>query len=124
MMISDRMLYDIFINERAVGARSIKRYLAFLSIFYIYSMAYAGPPCESALTDPAYGVIRYEAGQPVAPDHVIIPLIVGDGIGPEVTKATQAILEAAVKKAYGENRSIRWIEVEAGLKAFQERGSA
>lgn len=48
-----------------------------------------------------------------------IPLVKGDGVGPEVTASMVAIIDAAVEKAYGEQRRIVWKEVLAGGKAFE-----
>lgn len=56
-------------------------------------------------------------------DIRIVPLVKGDGVGPEVTGAMVEILDAAVSKAYGEDRRIEWQEVLAGGKAFEECGT-
>ena len=52
-----------------------------------------------------------------------IPLVKGDGVGPEVTASMVAIIDAAVEKAYGEQRRIVWKEVLAGGKAFENCGT-
>lgn len=52
-----------------------------------------------------------------------VPLVKGDGVGPEVTGAMVEILDAAVSKAYGEDRRIEWQEVLAGGKAFEQCGT-
>lgn len=56
------------------------------------------------------------------PNHPIIPFIEGDGIGGDVTPAMQAVLNAAVEKAYGGKRKIAWMEVYAGGKANEIYG--
>jgi isocitrate dehydrogenase len=56
------------------------------------------------------------------PDHIIVPFIEGDGIGPDIWRATQPVLEAAVQQAYGGQRKIEWLEVLAGEKAFSQTG--
>ena len=56
------------------------------------------------------------------PNHPIIPFIEGDGIGVDVTPAMQAVLNAAVEKAYGRKRKIAWMEVYAGAKANEVYG--
>ena len=56
-------------------------------------------------------------------DIRIVPLVKGDGVGPEVTGAMVEILDAAVSKAYGEYRRIEWQEVLAGGKAFEQCGT-
>ncbi len=48
--------------------------------------------------------------------------IEGDGIGSEVTRAAQPIINKAVEKAYGKERSLVWKELLAGEKAFKELG--
>jgi isocitrate dehydrogenase len=53
------------------------------------------------------------------PDHPIIPYIEGDGVGPDIWKASVRVFDAAVKKCYGAKRKIHWVEVYAGEKAFQ-----
>jgi isocitrate dehydrogenase len=56
------------------------------------------------------------------PDNPILPFIEGDGTGPDIWAASQPVLDAAVEKAYGGKRRIRWMEVLAGEKAFQSTG--
>ncbi|MBN8570606.1 MAG: NADP-dependent isocitrate dehydrogenase [Ignavibacteria bacterium] len=53
------------------------------------------------------------------PDSPVIPYIEGDGIGPDVWKATQKVLDSAVEKAYSGKKSINWLEVFAGEKSFK-----
>ena len=52
-----------------------------------------------------------------------IPLVKGDGVGPEVTASMVAIIDAAVEKTYGAQRRIQWKEVLAGGKAFETCGT-
>lgn len=61
-------------------------------------------------------------GQLKVPDHAIIPFIEGDGIGPDIWRASVRVFDAAVEKAYGGKRKIEWKEVLAGEKAFQQTG--
>ncbi len=56
------------------------------------------------------------------PDQPIIPFIEGDGTGVDIWPASKAVFDAAVAKAYGGSRSIEWMEVLAGQKAFDETG--
>jgi isocitrate dehydrogenase len=44
--------------------------------------------------------VRLQDGRPVVPDNPIIPFIEGDGIGPDIWRATAHVLEGAVAKAY------------------------
>jgi isocitrate dehydrogenase len=53
------------------------------------------------------------------PDHPILPFIEGDGTGPDIWRASQRVLDAAVAKAYGGKKKIAWMEVYAGEKAFK-----
>ncbi|MHB8644120.1 MAG: NADP-dependent isocitrate dehydrogenase [Gaiellaceae bacterium] len=61
------------------------------------------------------------AGQPV-PDQPIIPFIEGDGIGVDITPVMKDVVDAAVAKAYGGERSIQWLEVYAGEKSTRVYG--
>ena len=54
------------------------------------------------------------------PDNPIIPFIEGDGTGRDIWKASQRVFDAAVEKAYGGKRAIRWFEIFAGEKAFRQ----
>jgi isocitrate dehydrogenase len=57
-------------------------------------------------------------GHLAVPDHPVIPFIEGDGTGPDIWRASQAVFDAAVEKAYRGERRIAWKEVFAGEKAF------
>ena len=59
----------------------------------------------------------------VSGDHPVLPFIEGDGIGPDIWRATRQVVDSAVSKAYGGSRSIQWLEVLAGEKAFNATGS-
>jgi isocitrate dehydrogenase len=56
-------------------------------------------------------------------EKLVIPFIEGDGIGKEITSASQKVIDAALKKVYGGQRSIQWLELLAGEKAFNLTGS-
>ncbi len=62
--------------------------------------------------------IQYAEGKYHVPDHPIIPFIEGDGTGRDIWGASQRVFDAAVDKAYGGRRAIRWFEIFAGEKAF------
>jgi isocitrate dehydrogenase len=51
------------------------------------------------------------------PSHPTIPFIEGDGTGPDIWHASRLVFDAAVAKAYGNERQIAWLEVLAGEKA-------
>jgi len=50
------------------------------------------------------------------PDRPIISFIEGDGIGPDIWRATKTVIDAAIEKAYEGERRIAWVEVYAGEK--------
>jgi isocitrate dehydrogenase len=64
--------------------------------------------------------IEYSNGQFTVPDNPIIPFIEGDGTGRDIWKASQRVFDAAVEKAYGGKRSIKWFEIFAGEKAYKQ----
>jgi len=57
------------------------------------------------------------------PNRPIIPFIEGDGIGVDITPAMRKVLDAAVHKVSGGQRSIAWMEVYAGEKATKVYGA-
>jgi len=59
-------------------------------------------------------------GKRIVPDQPIIPYIEGDGVGPDIWRASVRVFDAAVRKCYGDNRKIQWLEAYAGEKAFQQ----
>ena len=61
-------------------------------------------------------------GELEVPNKPIIPVIIGDGIGLDVTPVATKVLDAAVSKAYSGEKSIAWEEVHAGEVAFEETG--
>ncbi|MEE8147720.1 MAG: isocitrate dehydrogenase (NADP(+)) [Longimicrobiales bacterium] len=74
-------------------------------------------------TVPADGErITIDGGKPVVPAQPIIPFIEGDGIGPDIWRATQAVVDASVAKVYGGERRIAWMEIYAGEKANEKTG--
>ena len=56
------------------------------------------------------------------PDQPIVPYIEGDGIGVDITPVMLKVVDAAVARAYGGQRQIRWMEVYAGEKANRVYG--
>src|SRR3954447_13019971 len=69
------------------------------------------PPADGAK-------ITISQGKLSVPDQPIVPYIEGDGTGPDIWRASVRVLDAAVAKAYGGRRQIRWMEVYAGEKAY------
>src|SRR5213596_910184 len=56
------------------------------------------------------------------PDDPIIPLIEGDGIGPDVVRAARSAIDAAVDGSFGVRRRIAWYPVPAGERAMFQYG--
>ena len=67
--------------------------------------------------------IRIEDGKLLVPNQPIIPFIEGDGIGKDITGPSQRVIDAAVFKAYGDEKKLIWQEVLAGEKAYHETGN-
>jgi len=76
------------------------------------------------LTAPATGSrIRVDAnGVLTVPDDPIIPRIIGDGTGPDISKAMCRVIDAAVAKSYGGKKKIVWFDVHAGEAANEVYG--
>jgi len=64
--------------------------------------------------------IGFKDGKLIVPNDPIIPFIEGDGIGPDIWKASVYVFDKAVEKAYKGKRKINWFEVYAGEKAFNK----
>ncbi|HMI87150.1 MAG TPA: NADP-dependent isocitrate dehydrogenase [Polyangiaceae bacterium] len=62
--------------------------------------------------------ITMTSGKLEVPPRPIVPFIEGDGTGPDIWRASQRVLDAAVEKAYSGKRAIAWYEVYAGEKSF------
>ncbi len=57
------------------------------------------------------------------PNNPIIPFIMGDGVGVDVTPVMLKVVDAAVEKAYGGARKIHWMEIYAGEKSTKLYGA-
>ncbi|MBL4765185.1 MAG: NADP-dependent isocitrate dehydrogenase [Colwellia sp.] len=74
----------------------------------------------SKISIPSIGdKITVSNGKLLVPNNPIIPFIEGDGIGVDVTPPMIKVVDAAVNKAYGNDKKIAWMEVYAGEKATQ-----
>ena len=67
--------------------------------------------------------ISYENNKLLVPDNPIIPYIIGDGIGIDVTPVMKRVLDYAINKAYGSSREIKWLELYAGANSLDLHGS-
>src|SRR6476661_6884679 len=61
-------------------------------------------------------------GRLQVPQNPVIPFIEGDGIGPDIWRASVRVFDAAVEKAFGGKRKISWMEILAGEKAHATTG--
>ncbi|MCA1813907.1 MAG: isocitrate dehydrogenase (NADP(+)) [Halobacteriales archaeon] len=66
--------------------------------------------------------ITVQDGKLRVPDHPIIPVIVGDGTGPDIMNAALPVLQEAVRKAYHGKRELVWRKVLAGEEAIKQTG--
>lgn len=73
--------------------------------------------CQFASLPPEGETIALSNGELIVPPKPILPFIEGDGIGPDIWKATSRVLKAAVRECYGNRRELCWMEVFAGEKA-------
>lgn len=72
------------------------------------------------MAPPSGEKITLQNGKLNVPANPIIPFIEGDGTGRDIWKASQAVFDAAVEKAYGGKKKISWYEVLAGEKSFKQ----
>ena len=63
--------------------------------------------------------VTIKNGKLNVPDKPTIPFIEGDGIGPDIWRASKLVFDAAVEKAYGGKKQLMWKEVLAGEKAYK-----
>ncbi len=79
----------------------------------------------NSITVPANGqkITHNAHGHCVVPNNPIIPFIEGDGIGVDITPVMRAVVDHAVKKAYGSDKAIAWMEIYAGDKAVTVYGA-
>jgi isocitrate dehydrogenase len=75
------------------------------------------------MTNPPHKIEISKDGVLQVPDQVIIPFMIGDGIGPDLWRAVVRVVDQAVLLAYDGQKKIHWKEVLAGEKAFKETGS-
>ncbi len=76
------------------------------------------------LTPPTQGEkIKFKDGLPIVPNNPIIPFIRGDGTGVDIWPATQKVIDKAIEKAYGSNKSIEWFKIYAGDEACDLYGT-
>jgi len=55
-------------------------------------------------------------------EKIIIPFIEGDGIGPDIWRASKMVFDATVEKVYKGKRKVEWKEIYAGEKCYKKYG--
>jgi isocitrate dehydrogenase len=73
---------------------------------------------------PAGSQIGFENGKIKVGSDPVIPFLRGDGVGPDIWKATRRVLDAAVAKSFGGARKIVWFEIYAGEAARERFGES
>ena len=71
---------------------------------------------------PAGSRIGFENGKIRVGDDPVIPFLRGDGVGPDIWKATQRVIDAAVERASNGKQKISWFEIFAGESAKDRFG--
>ena len=67
-------------------------------------------------------LITMSNGMLSVPNNPVIPYIEGDGIGPDIWRASVNVFDNAVHKAYSGEKKIQWLEVLAGEKSYENSG--
>lgn len=71
---------------------------------------------------PGEKVSYSDKGKIIVPDQPVIPYIEGDGVGPDIWKASVRVFNSAIERYYGGKKKIHWLEVYAGEKAYHLKG--
>jgi len=66
--------------------------------------------------------ITFDNGKISVPHNPIILFIEGDGIGPDLWRASKLVFDEAVKKVFNGKKKVAWAEVYAGEKALKVYG--
>jgi isocitrate dehydrogenase len=67
-------------------------------------------------------ITRGADGSLRVPSNPIIPFIEGDGIGVDITPVMKKVVDAAIARAYENQKKIQWMEIYAGEKATRVCG--
>jgi len=67
-------------------------------------------------------IVRRADGTLDTPARPIVGFIEGDGIGPDIWRASSHVFDSAVKHCYGGKREVAWMEIYAGEKANEVTG--
>jgi isocitrate dehydrogenase len=66
--------------------------------------------------------ITFKDDNLLIPDNPIIPFIEGDGVGPDIWKASVQVIDRSIEICWQGNRKIIWKELLAGKKAYDRTG--
>lgn len=66
--------------------------------------------------------ITFEDDNLLIPDNPIIPFIEGDGVGPDIWKASVQVIDRSIEICWQGNRKVIWKELLAGKKAYDRTG--
>ncbi|MCB2225109.1 MAG: isocitrate dehydrogenase (NADP(+)) [Desulfarculaceae bacterium] len=80
------------------------------------------PQLSRALPQGAEFIALNDDASLSVPAFPAVGYIEGDGIGPDIWRAARLVLDTAVERAYGGARGIKWYELMAGEKAFEQTG--
>lgn len=67
-------------------------------------------------------ITKNNDGSLKVPDIATIPFIEGDGIGPDIWRATRTVIDGAIAAAYKGSKKINWIELYVGEKGYEKTG--
>lgn len=73
-------------------------------------------------TIPDGEIIKIKNNKLEIPNFPIIPRIIGDGIGRDISKAAYKVFDKAIENAYGKRKKIIWLDIPAGEYAFNNFG--
>jgi isocitrate dehydrogenase len=63
--------------------------------------------------------VEFRGGKRTTPDRPVIPMMDGDGVGPDIAPATREIVDTAVSKVYGSRKKIVWLKLCAGEESYR-----
>ncbi len=66
--------------------------------------------------------ITFKDDNLLIPDNPIIPFIEGDGVGPDIWKASVQVIDRSIEICWQGNRKVIWKELLAGKKAYDRTG--
>jgi isocitrate dehydrogenase len=79
-------------------------------------------PYQHLTLPPGGSRITVRDGRLVVPDNPILGFVRGDGIGPDIMRASLRVWDAAVSQAFGGRRRVHWMEIFMGEKAAELYG--